>query len=69
MNKNCGSCNAWRRVMGDQGHCQAHPPVPVMIGMAQGIAGPQPAVTGYFPPVKEEHSCRQWQPKLEALNG
>lgn len=69
MIKNCGSCNAWKRDSGKQGHCQAHPPTTLLVGLAQGIAGPQPVINGFWPPVSEDHGCREWQPKLGTLNG
>jgi hypothetical protein len=68
----CGNCNAYMKENPNQGVCRAKPPVPLMIGMAKRhqLAGlPQqnaePIVTSYFPPMRKEGWCREWEPTSE----
>jgi hypothetical protein len=72
---NCGNCNAYMKENPIQGVCRAKPPVPILLGIKQravlqGLpdSGAEPMITSYFPPMRKEGWCREWEP-TEAMEG
>lgn len=49
----CGNCVYY---MADPKVCRRYPPIPVMIGVQQGLT-PKPVVSSYFPPMDPGGWC------------
>lgn len=64
--KSCGNCQFFQRVaLGNPlGNCRARPPVPLMLGMGKGPAGPVPVVNTYWPQLPDNAWCGGWEQKV-----
>lgn len=76
--QSCTSCNAFLPNVGaGMGACRANPPQVVLLGVSEppsiaiggrhvgGVA--QPITQTFFPQMQAHGWCRQWQPRLEAV--
>ena len=65
----CGTCRHFVPNANDLriGQCRARSPVPLVAGMRQTPAGPQPVIDGFFAPVGRDVWCGEFLAKLEML--
>lgn len=63
--ENCGNCEFY---MAAAKVCRRYPPVPLMLGAKQGLAGQEPAIMAYFPSMTPAGWCGEHQLIPEAEN-
>lgn len=57
--ESCGNCRFW---MASARVCRRLPPIPIMIGLKQGLAGQEPAINAYFPVMGNNGWCGEYKP-------
>lgn len=59
--ESCGTC---RFYMASPHVCRRYPPIPLMVGVKQGIANitnPEPLIQAYFPNMMPNGWCGEWK--------
>lgn len=56
----CGNCEFY---METTKVCRRYPPMPLMLGLRQGLAGNEPAVSSFFPSMMPTGWCGEYRPE------
>lgn len=54
----CGTCEFY---MAATRVCRRLPPTPIMLGLKEGLAGPEPVIMAYFPSMMPNGWCGEFQ--------